>query len=648
MATTVGGIRVRILGDDSDLQNKLRESTKQLAKYGAAATAAAGAAAIALTAQGLKAVDAQAKLARSLDTTIDSLRSLQLAAGDSGLDGMEGSLARLNRRLGAAEMGMGDAAKSVDALGLNLEELSAMDVDERLAAIADAIRDSGVSMQQAARHAQNLGFEQAEAAAFFMQGGDAIRAYRQEVQDLGLALTDIDAAKVEIANDAFSRMGLLTEGLAQQMAVQAAPFIEAISESITDTVKEMGGLGQIAEGTFDFIIDAAGFVADAIRGWEVVLAGAKVAFQGLGLVGVNIANSIVQSLDQAISGAREIINDLIRAANNIPGIDMAELATGESEFAAKMRGASEAMRDTFNESVADLHAMLMEPLPSESIDKWAKGVRERAEEVARATVEAQKEASQNVGGAGPSMTPEELAAQEAAKKRMEEQLETIRQSNMTELELLRAKFDEENAVINEALEQQHITREEWAQLSRDQKAREEEELTELERKAADARTKIAQQEAETKKKALGDALGSLTSLMNSESRKQFEIGKAAALASAIVDGYAAITGAYKVGASIGGPVLGAAYGAAAGLATLQNINAIKGASFGGGGGSAGAGSVTGDVSAQQAPIEQQRSVSIDIALAGADSRDRAVASSVIEQINDEVERGGRISRIALA
>ena len=149
MATTVGGIRVRIIGDDSDLQKKLADSSKAVAKYAAAAGVAAAAAATALTVQGLKAVDAQAKLARSLNTTIDSLRAMQMAASEAGLDGMEGSLARLNRRLGAAEMGMGDAAVSVKALGLNLQELSAMEVDQRVAAIADAIRDSGMSMQQA-------------------------------------------------------------------------------------------------------------------------------------------------------------------------------------------------------------------------------------------------------------------------------------------------------------------------------------------------------------------------------------------------------------------------------------------------------------------------------------------------------------------
>ena len=69
--------------------------------------------------------------------------------------------------------------------------------------------------------------------------------------------------------------------------------------------------------------------------------------------------------------------------------------------------------------------------------------------------------------------------------------------------------------------------------------------------------------------------GNLSSLMNTESRKMFEIGKAASIAGAIVDGIAAVQGAYKQGAKIGGPPLGAAFAASAAVATLANIKNIQ-------------------------------------------------------------------------
>ena len=73
----------------------------------------------------------------------------------------------------------------------------------------------------------------------------------------------------------------------------------------------------------------------------------------------------------------------------------------------------------------------------------------------------------------------------------------------------------------------------------------------------------------------------LTAGLAQTSRAAFEIQKAAAIASATVDGYAAVTGAYKVGASQGGPILGGIYAGIAGAAVSLQIAQIAGTQFGG-------------------------------------------------------------------
>src|SRR5690554_6570119 len=503
-----------------------------------------------------------------------------------------------------------------------------------------------MSMQQAARHAQNLGFEQSEAAAFFMQGGDAIRSYRQEVEDLGLSLSEVDAAKVEAANDAFSRMGMFVEGLQQQLAVESAPYLLAISKQVSEAVKDMGGLGQVAENVFDFIIRGSGFVADAFRGWQVILKGAEVAYKGFGVVGATVAEDIATGLEKVINGAREAINVLIRAANQLPYVNINELVTGEMEFAASIRGTSQSMKDSFNDAVTELHNLLMEPLPSDSLNRWAEGVKQQAEEVAQALVEAQQGGTDLGGGGG--MTEEEQKQQEALHKRLEDRLQSIREANMEEVELLNVRFAAENEAIDQAYEERLINEQEWEQLMRDQKSRHEEELTEIEKRAADARTKIAEQEGRAKMQALGSALKNVSTLMNSESRKMFEIGKAAALAGALVDAYAAITGAYKVGASMGGPALGAAYGAAAGLAAFQNVNAIKSAQFGSGGSVAGAaatGSVTGGINQQGQAVTGSVSQSQTLTVQGIDPSQMFSGRQLVDIINT-AQKDGAILQVA--
>src|SRR5690606_3774115 len=139
------------------LAGEMRSVINTAGKLGVAAGAAGAAILTGLVASGLKAIDTNAKLARSLEGTIDGVRGLQIAAGDAGIADLEGSLNRLNRRLGAVEQGGGPAVEAVKALNLNLRELRSMDVDERLATIADAVRDFSGSTQEAARHLQNLG-----------------------------------------------------------------------------------------------------------------------------------------------------------------------------------------------------------------------------------------------------------------------------------------------------------------------------------------------------------------------------------------------------------------------------------------------------------------------------------------------------------
>jgi len=79
------GIYVKILGDDSDLQNKLKSSGAAVAKWGAGAAVAAAAATAAMVKAGLASADAQAKLAAQLNTTSQDMAVMQRSADMAGV-----------------------------------------------------------------------------------------------------------------------------------------------------------------------------------------------------------------------------------------------------------------------------------------------------------------------------------------------------------------------------------------------------------------------------------------------------------------------------------------------------------------------------------------------------------------------------------
>src|SRR5699024_3362882 len=102
--------------------------------------------------------------------------------------------------------------------------------------------DVGMSAHEAARHLQNLGFQQAEAATFFMQGGDAIRAARQEVERYGLAVDEASAAKLEDITTQWTRISTALAGVKTQITLALLPALESIGNLVESAARALARL----------------------------------------------------------------------------------------------------------------------------------------------------------------------------------------------------------------------------------------------------------------------------------------------------------------------------------------------------------------------------------------------------------------------
>ncbi len=109
------------LSRETEFANAKLAAFARRAKVFAAATAtAAVAAAGAMVRSGLQTIDAQAKLAQSLGTTVGSIQVLERAGELAGvsMSGIEQATKDLTRRLSQAAAGSGPAAAALDRLGL--------------------------------------------------------------------------------------------------------------------------------------------------------------------------------------------------------------------------------------------------------------------------------------------------------------------------------------------------------------------------------------------------------------------------------------------------------------------------------------------------------------------------------------------------
>ena len=138
-------------------------------------------------------------------------------------------------------------------------------------------------------------------------------------------------------------------------------------------------------------------------------------------------------------------------------------------------------------------------------------------------------------------------------------------------------------------------------------------------------------------------------------KTMFEINKAASIANALLNAKESVVGSYKFGAAIGGPWLGATFGAIAAAAQAANVASIASQSFGGGsvgsagGGSAGSvgssGAGTGAAGSNGTTNDKAKdSPTVTIALSGNDNTQysKKQLRELIKQINDAVGDGARL------
>lgn len=598
------GIVVRILGDATDLDKSLSASANKIAKWATAIKAVADVAAVAFVASGLKAADAQAKLAAQLGTTSQDLATTARAFDMAGVsqEKLNGGVRALTNRLSQASSGVKEASAAFDQLGVSASEIQSLPLSERIATINAALKNNVAANERAALAAKLYG-EEAGLAISRVDAATIDQASAQ-VKKLNAALSEVDAAKVEAANDAIGQIGMATEGVAKQLAAKFAPVLQGLAETMVDMVTSSDEFGNIATSAFNVVIKGAGYAANAFRGMQVIADGLVVAFHGVRVVISEVATRIVESFDWAINGAKEIINDLIDAANHIPGINLEKLVIGESELAASMRAATEEMKADFSSAVDNMHNRLMEPLPSESLDEWVKVWEEKAQKAA------------------------EIAANAKAKER-----EEAATAHVDDMDAVRARYAEQLAVLEEYEAARSGTIKLWK--AEDIKTAED---------AAKAQKAIDQASMKARMQVASSMMGNLSSLMDTENRKLFQIGKVAALAQATIDGYSSIVSSYAQGAKIGGPALGAAFAATAAVATGVQISRIAAASYGGGTGAPAAAATSnpgvssdGLVGGSGAQTETQRTIrleSLDPTALVSGSMINTLAQNLVELQND--------------
>lgn len=566
-----------------DLGKHAGDLGKKMAALGAAAVAAGAAMVAGLTKAGLESIDTQAKLARGIGSTIDGLRALQLATSEAGVtnEALSKAMQTLNARLGEAQRGTGQAKKSLDILGLSAASLSQMDADQRMATLADRIRELGLSTSQTADVLRNFGIRGGEMVDILRQGGDVFRAARADVEAFGLSLSAIDAAKVEAANDAMGRIGLVMEGIQNQLAIAFAPMLKELADRFNNLSKENKGFGEQATHAAEMIAIGFGRVADVLRGLHVVFKGLQLVGEGFGATFYTVLEGIVVAVAKLNDAVARDLNKTIGFFNRF-GASIDEIPLmGESQWVQDFRKFAEGSRERVGRVRQELQDLAMQEMPSDKIAAFFDDVRKRADEAAQAVVDAQPgegtfESEDEGGKKEEDRRQKEL---EAAREALQAKLDQVIEFAATEDELEVARHEERMEALYAGLEAEMLTEEEFQIAKQILEEKHQAKIAEIRKKGMSDLEKFTNASYSKQAGMISGYLADITAGVARENKAMFELNKAAGIANAIVSAYEGISktlGAYPFPINV-------ALAAAHAVAAFAQVRAIASQSFSGGG-----------------------------------------------------------------
>lgn len=357
----------------ASLRDQLGNCMGKFAAFGAAANAVGLGIAGALVHSSMEAVDQQAKLARAVGASTGGFQSLAYAADLAGVNQEELAKAsgKLNNKLGEAILRGGQSAEVFQRLGLNVRDLANMDADQRMATIADQIQKMGLDSTAAGNALKEMGMKSEEMRQFMMDGGDQIRQASAELEGFGVKLDNIESNKIEAANDAISRLSLISKGAGNQIAVALSPYIEVMAKRLGDASKESHGFKTQIESAIKTGMDWIGKLADALHYANMAWKGMQVAVAFVAESIVTVFGEAMLTVAKSMDGWVMLINLAMKTSNELLGTQYKFLdLPSESKFMHGVELGARAAQNTTKRLHDELIAMANEPLPSTGVKKF--------------------------------------------------------------------------------------------------------------------------------------------------------------------------------------------------------------------------------------------------------------------------------------
>lgn len=368
----------------------------------------------------LEVIGNQDDMATRLHTSVESLGTLTRAAELSGvaLEQIEKAGLKLDIALVKAAEGSKSQTRALDRLGLSYEELSKLELDKKIVTINTALANNIPIAERAAVAAELFGSK--NATAIQMLNADVIAEAAHQIQVFGVMLSDVDSAKVEMAGDALSNFGLLSDGIAKQLTVELAPALKAIGDQFLESAEDAGGIGSVVQDAVRVAVSALAFLIDAGDGVSRVF---RIA-----------ADRGIDVFATRLHYATAAIAELVNAVDAIPGIDLTSQVQSLRNFSREQQSVAAQARD-------GIRSALDTPLAGTAFKEFYNQAQKAGQAAAESAVAAKKSAvtgQQSAAAYTAALEGQESAAKAAAKSEKEREAAALRvfEAAQTQVEAL--------------------------------------------------------------------------------------------------------------------------------------------------------------------------------------------------------------------
>lgn len=432
----------------------------------------------------------------------------------------------------------------------------------------NSLEKANVSQQQMTFYMEAIASDATALVPLLRDNGAGFKEAADQADRLGLVLSDIQVETLREADVAISQAKDGLGALVKQIGAQFAPVATDLARRFLAMAEEAGGFGAIAGEVFDYTIEAAGYVANALRGIEVVFLALKAGASGF-------VEGALLAFEKLEEGARAI-------ANLFPGVEVSA-----ETFIGNIR---QSFSNVTADTLAELEKLAQTPLPHDSIVQWTKDVTSAA--TAAAAEVAQQNSEVIANQAAETVTKQATdaaakAAEESAKavasqlEKLKSDFSSVQTAGLTDSEAENERFRRQIETLEaaeaakiESIKPYHELRE---KLTRDHEKR----LSEIEKSEMDYRAKFQAMSLKDQGKEMFSTLASFTQSAAQHNKTMFRANQVAGIANATIATYDGAAQALKWGWPLG-PIF-AGIIVAAGLA---NVKAIASMQYGAGGGSA--------------------------------------------------------------